>query len=57
MKRGDFHIHTVKSISDREFVFDKDVLVDYVEKTGLDLIAITNHNLFDFLQFQEIQGM
>lgn len=56
MKRCDLHIHTVKSVSDREFTFEKDVLVDYVKKTGLDVIAITNHNLFDFPQFQEIKG-
>lgn len=56
MKRCDLHIHTVKSVSDWEFTFDKDVLVDYVEKTRLDVIAITNHNLFDFSQFQEIKG-
>ena len=56
MKRCDLHIHTVKSVSDWEFTFDKDVLLDYVEKTGLDVIAITNHNLFDFSQFQEIKG-
>ncbi len=36
MKRCDLHIHTVKSVSDRDFVFDKDVLVDYVEKIGLN---------------------
>lgn len=57
MKRCDLHIHTVKSISDWEFEYDKDVLVDYVSKTGLDVIAITNHNLFDLAQFQEIQGI
>lgn len=56
MKRCDLHIHTVKSVSDGEFIYDKDVLVDYVSKTGLDVIAITNHNLFDFAQFQEIKG-
>ena len=56
MKRCDLHIHTVKSVSDREFTFDKDVLVDYVKKTGLDVIAITNHNLFDYPQFQEIKS-
>ncbi len=55
MKRCDLHIHTVASVSDRIFTFDKDVLVDYVEKTGLDVIAITNHNLFDYMQFQEIK--
>ena len=56
MKRCDLHIHTVSSVSDRPFTFDKDVLVDYVEKTDLDVIAITNHNLFDYTQFQEIKN-
>ena len=51
MKRCDLHIHTVASVSDRAFVYDKEVLKDYVEKTGLDVIAITNHNLFDYGQF------
>ena len=55
MKRCDLHIHTVPSVSDRAFVFDMDVLVDYVEKTRLEVIAITNHNLFDFAQFREIK--
>lgn len=56
MKRCDLHIHTMPSISDRAFTYDKDVLQDYVEKTGLDVIAITNHNLFDYTQFQEIKN-
>ena len=56
MKRCDLHIHTVPSVSDRAFIYDKDVLLDYVEKTGLDVIAITNHNLFDYTQFQEIKN-
>lgn len=56
MKRCDLHIHTVQSVSDRAFVFDKDVLKDYVEKTGLDVIAVTNHNLFDFSQFNVIKN-
>ena len=56
MKRCDLHIHTVASISDRAFTFDKDVLQDYVGKTGLDVIAITNHNLFDYAQFHEIKN-
>lgn len=55
MKRCDLHIHTVQSISDWEFTFDKDILVDYVSKTGLDVIAITNHNQFDYAQFLEIK--
>ncbi len=56
MKRCDFHIHTVPSVSDRAFVYDKAVMKDYVEKTGLDVIAITNHNLFDYGQFNEIKN-
>lgn len=55
MKRCDLHIHTVPSVSDRMFIYDKEVLLDYVAKTGLDVIAITNHNLFDYTQFQEIK--
>lgn len=55
MKRCDLHIHTVPSVSDRMFIYDKEVLLDYVAKTGLDVIAITNHNLFDYIQFQEIK--
>lgn len=50
MKRCDLHIHTVPSVSDRMFTYDKDVLLDYVAKTKLDVIAITNHNLFDYAQ-------
>ena len=56
MKRCDLHIHTVATVSDRTFEFDKDVLVDYVEKTSLDVIAITNHNMFDYMQFNEIKN-
>lgn len=56
MKRCDLHIHTVPSVSDSMFTYDKDVLLDYVEKTELDVIAITNHNLFDYSQFQEIKN-
>lgn len=56
MKRCDLHIHTVSSVSDRVFTYDKDILQDYVARTGLDVIAITNHNLFDYAQFQEIKN-
>lgn len=56
MKRCDLHIHTVPSVSDRSFIFDKNILQDYVEKTALDVIAITNHNLFDYAQFHEIKN-
>lgn len=55
MKKCDLHIHTVQSVSDHPFKYDLNVLVDYVSKSSLDVIAITNHNLFDMTQFQEIK--
>ena len=55
MKRCDLHIHTIPTVSDRDFKYDKSVLSEYVEKTKLDVIAITNHNLFNLEQFQEIK--
>ena len=55
MKKIDFHIHTKKSISDKEFEFDIEKLKEYVEIAKLDAIAITNHNLFDKNQFDEIK--
>ena len=55
MKKIDFHIHTKKSISDKEFKFDIEKLKEYVEIAKLDAIAITNHNLFDKNQFDEIK--
>ncbi|MFT3701218.1 MAG: PHP domain-containing protein [Agriterribacter sp.] len=54
MKKIDLHIHTKASISDAEFEFSLPKLKEYVEKTKLDCIAVTNHNLFDLDQFNEI---
>ncbi|WP_405328097.1 histidinol-phosphatase [Leeuwenhoekiella sp. LLG6367-2.1] len=54
MKKIDFHIHTVQSVSDRHFEFDIESLQEYVNLLKIDCIAITNHNLFDKIQFQEI---
>lgn len=54
MKKIDLHIHTVKTASDANFVFDLMKLVDYVKVKGLDAVAITNHNVFDLEQFQAI---
>lgn len=54
MKKIDFHIHTVKSVSDRHFEFDIESLKEYVDLLKIDCIAITNHNLFDKIQFEEI---
>lgn len=54
MKKVDLHIHTVSSILDFPFNFDLLKLQKYVEIMKLDIIAITNHNLFDYEQFKEI---
>lgn len=55
MKKCDLHIHTVKGISDREFEFSMNVLKEYVEKMNIDVIAITNHDLFDYNNYMAIQ--
>ncbi|MEQ8750977.1 MAG: histidinol-phosphatase [Amphiplicatus sp.] len=54
MKKIDFHIHTVQSNLDSGFTFCLDTLRAYIEGAGLECIAITNHNLFDRVQFDAI---
>lgn len=54
MKKIDLHIHTIASVSDSPFFFSLNSLKDYVAKLNIDCIAITNHNLFDRAQFDEI---
>lgn len=54
MKKADLHIHTVATVRDREFIFAMDGLKQYVQDNGLDLIAITNHNIFDREQYESI---
>jgi len=54
LKKIDLHIHTVQSISDRNFIFHLESLKEYVNKLEIDCIAITNHNLFDKTQFEQI---
>jgi hypothetical protein len=56
LKKVDLHIHTIQSISDKEFFFSLNSLKDYVDKLELDCIAITNHNLFDKSQFEYISS-
>lgn len=56
MKKVDLHIHTVPSIKDANFTFDIDKMRLYVQTLKLDAIAITNHNLFDKNQFDEIKN-
>lgn len=54
MKKIDLHVHTVKTIWDTPFLFDIQKVVEYVEQREIDVLAITNHNVFDANQFSEI---
>lgn len=54
MKKIDLHIHTIPTVSDNHFDFELSKLKEYVEKLEIDCIAITNHNEFNFEQFNEI---
>lgn len=54
MKKIDLHIHTLSTISDRNFSFNLENLKKYVSEARLDAIAITNHDIFDGIQFREI---
>ncbi len=54
MKKIDFHIHTISTISDSAFEFSVERLNEYIDKRRLDCIAITNHNTFDLDQYNEI---
>ncbi|MGO9138148.1 MAG: hypothetical protein ACLQBC_10840 [Syntrophales bacterium] len=54
MKKIDFHIHTVPTVSDCDFVFSIERLKKYIDIREIDGIAITNHNQFDLKQFREI---
>ena len=55
MKKIDLHIHTKASpYSDSVYEFSLSKLQEYVEKLSIDCIAITNHNLFDLAQFNQI---
>jgi hypothetical protein len=54
MKKIDLHIHTIATVSDKAFEFDLSKLKEYTKKLEIDAIAITNHNVFDFKQYNEI---
>lgn len=55
MKKVDLHIHTIPTIKDANFTFDMDKIQLYIKTLKLDAIAITNHNIFDRNQFEEIR--
>ena len=56
MKKIDLHIHTVSTISDRAFTFSLDAFKRYVTDAKLDAVADTNHDIFDGVQFRQIQN-
>lgn len=55
MKKIDLHIHTVSTESDHDFTFSIDTLKRYINDCDIDGIAITNHNVFDLEQFNDIK--
>ncbi len=54
MKKIDFHIHTLSTVRDSKFDFDLETLKRYAREANLDAIAITNHDIFDVGQFEQI---
>lgn len=56
MKKIDLHIHTRATSQDNDFIFSEENLKRYVLDAELDCIAITNHNLFDRVQFELIRS-
>lgn len=56
MLKIDLHIHTVKNeYLDRAFSFDEEAMETYVSSNSLDIVAITNHNLFDKSNFEKVK--
>lgn len=55
MKKIDFHIHTIPTVSDKSFEFCIDSFKRYVDTCKLDAVAITNHDLFNKEQFFDIK--
>ena len=54
MKKIDLHLHTISTVSDHPFQFSMDSLLKYISVENLDVIAITNHNLFERNQYETI---
>lgn len=57
MKKIDLHLHTIPTVSDSEFDFSIEKLIEYIEVEKLEAIAITNHNIFNREQFELISSL
>lgn len=56
MKKIDLHTHTISTVSDYAFDFDLSKVIEYVDKLKIDALALTNHNVFDMKQYNEIRN-
>lgn len=56
MKKVDLHTHTISTVSDSDFEFDLSKLIEYVDQLAIDALAITNHNVFDNKQYNQIKN-
>mgnify|MGYP004630660039 CR=1 FL=1 len=57
MIKIDLHIHTVTTQYDpNNFAFDARLLERYVSEAHLDVIAITNHNVFSRTNYEELRS-
>jgi predicted metal-dependent phosphoesterase TrpH len=56
LKKIDFHVHTIETSLDGKsnVKFDVNVLEKYIKDLRIDAIAITNHNIFDMEQYNQI---
>lgn len=57
MIKVDLHIHTVTTEFDpSNFVFNEQLLGQYVQEAGLDVVAITNHNTFSRSNYEDLSS-
>lgn len=57
MIKVDLHIHTVTTKFDpSNFVFNEQLLGQYVQEAGLDVVAITNHNTFSRSNYEDLSS-
>ncbi|MBY0537816.1 hypothetical protein K2P47_00270 [Patescibacteria group bacterium] len=56
MRKIDLHIHTIAAPEGKDVAFEFDIskFKEYVDTAGLHAVAVTNHNLFNLEQFNEI---